>query len=157
AVGAAVSAGVGGATRENAVAAAIAAAEEGERRGHWVAGASIAARIRWAVGHLAGLHPDDHADAVCALIGTSVAAQESVVAALALAAVSPDPWGTLCLVAGLGGDTDTIAAICGAVLGSVHGLQAWPPAELDTLRRVNDLALEPLVDALLALRRAHHG
>ncbi|TFC21528.1 ADP-ribosylglycohydrolase family protein [Cryobacterium algoritolerans] len=157
AVAAAVSAGVAGSTLENAIENAIMAAAEGEQRGHWVAGSSIAARIRWAVGHLAGLHPDDQADAVCALIGTSVAAQESVVTALALAAVSRNPWETLCLVAGLGGDTDTIAAICGAVLGSVHGLQAWPAAELDTLRTVNDLDLPVLVDGLLELRRAHHG
>ena len=157
AVGAAVSAGVAGATLENAIEAAITAAAEGERRGHWVAGASIAARIRWAVGHLAKLPPADQTEAVCALIGTSVAAQESVVAALALAAVSSDPWQTLCLVAGLGGDTDTIAAICGAVLGSVHGLRAWPTVELDTLRTVNVLDLAALVDGLLELRRAHHG
>ncbi|TFB96996.1 ADP-ribosylglycohydrolase family protein [Cryobacterium sp. HLT2-28] len=157
AVGAAVSAGIAGATLTGAITAAVTAAAEGERRGHWVAGASIAARIRWAVGHLTGLPAEDQADAVCALIGTSVAAQESVVAALALAAVSRDPWRTLCLVAGLGGDTDTIAAICGAVLGSVHGLRAWPTAELDALRLVNDLDLAPLVDGLLELRRERRG
>lgn len=157
AVGAAVSAGVAGASLTGAIEAAVTAAAEGERRGHWVAGASIAARIRWAVGHLASLPEEDQADAVCALIGTSVAAQESVVAALALAAVSRDPWRTLGQVAGLGGDTDTIAAICGAVLGSVHGLRAWPTAELDTLRLVNALDLAPVVDGLLELRREHRG
>ena len=93
------------------------------------------------------------------LIGTSVASQESVVAAIALAAVAEDPWETLRLAAsvGVGGDTDTIAAICGAVLGSVFSLQGWPAEQVATLTAVNRLELEPLVDGLLALRDAEGG
>jgi ADP-ribosylglycohydrolase len=33
-----------------------------------------------------------------------------------------------------GGDTDTNAAICGALLGAVHGCDALPPQWVDTLR-----------------------
>lgn len=91
------------------------------------------------------------------LIGTSVASQESVVAAIALAAVAEDPWETLRLAASVGGDTDTIAAICGAVLGSVFSLQGWPAEQVATLTAVNRLELEPLVDGLLALRDAEGG
>lgn len=152
AVGAAVSAGVGGATPAEAVEVAVAAATEGARRGYWVAGGSIAARLRWVVPHLAALGPEARDQAVIEIIGTSVAAQESVVAALALAATADDPWTTLCRAAGLGGDTDTIAAIAGAVLGAVHGGQVWPAPELATLLRVNQLDLRPLVHALLELR-----
>ncbi|MBC7442234.1 MAG: ADP-ribosylglycohydrolase family protein [Ramlibacter sp.] len=154
AVGAAVSAGVAGASLAETVRSAIDAAAEGERRGHWRAGGSIAARLRWATGHLAGLTPAAQAGAAYELIGTSVAAQESVVAALALAAVAQDPWETLCLAAGLGGDTDTIAAIVGAVLGSVFGLQGWPAEQVATLRSVNGLDLDDLVHGLLAVRDA---
>ncbi len=152
AVGAAVSAGVGGATLPEAIEVAIAAATEGGRRGHWVAGGSIAARLRWAVPYLAGLGADAREEALIEVIGTSVAAQESVVAALALAATGDDPWASLCRAAGLGGDTDTIAAIAGAVLGATHGGHVWPAAELAVVQRVNRLDLAPVVGKLLDLR-----
>jgi ADP-ribosylglycohydrolase len=152
AVGAAVSAGVSGATLAEAVEVAIAAAAEGATRGHWVAGGAIAERLRWARGYLLPLRAADRDDALERIIGTSVASQESVVAALALASVCDNPWETLCTAAGIGGDTDTIAAMTGAVLGAVHGNEVWPQGERDTLRRVNDLQLEPLVDRLLQLR-----
>lgn len=152
AIGAAVSAGVDGASTADAVEVAIAAAEEGARRGHWAAGGEIGPRLRWAVPFVAGLSPERRPDAVAQVIGTSVASQESVVAALALAASSDDPWSTLCLAAGLGGDTDTVAAMAGAVLGATRGGTVWPAAERAELRRVNGLDLDPLVRELLALR-----
>jgi ADP-ribosylglycohydrolase len=154
AVGAAVSAGIAGATQAEAVEVAIAAADEGAGRGYWAAGAQIGPRLRWAVPYLASLVPEARADAVYRVIGTSVASQESVVAALALAACSEDPWQTLCLAAGLGGDTDTIAAMTGAVLGATHGTSVWPAAAWAMVQEVNGLDLEPLVHDLLALRTA---
>jgi ADP-ribosylglycohydrolase len=152
AIGAAVSAGVGGASLTEALEVACVAAEEGERRGHWIAGGSIAARARWAIGYLAGIPRTQHPDAVARVIGTSVASQESVVAALAIASVSDNAWDTLCLAANVGGDTDTIAAMAGAVLGAVHGIGVWPAAAVHTLTTVNDLNLDALADDLLALR-----
>lgn len=165
AVGAAVSAGVDGAEAPEALDVAVAAAREGARRGHWVAGGDIAARLEWAVPYLLDLGPDGQDDALAEVVGTSVAAQESVVAALALVAVTvartdparPDAevaWDALCRAASLGGDTDTIAAIAGAVLGAT-GASDWPRTALDTVRRVNALDLEPLVDGLLRVRRRH--
>jgi ADP-ribosylglycohydrolase len=153
AVGAAVSAGVGGAGLVEALDVAVAAADLAERRGHWVAGGTIAARLRWALPYLRSLNPDRRPAVVTDVIGTSVASQESVVAALALVSVSEDPWATLCLAAGAGGDTDTVAAMAGAVLGSVRGTDGWPAAEIATLERVNLLDLPVLVSALLTLRR----
>ncbi|SEQ30009.1 ADP-ribosylglycohydrolase family protein [Lentzea albida] len=152
AVGAAVSAGVGGASLPEAVEVAVAAADEGGRRGYWVAGGSIAARLRWALPHLASLGAADRETALIDVVGTSVAAQESVVAALALAALADDPWDALCQAASLGGDTDTIAAMAGAVLGATHGGSAWPAAAVATVEQVNDLDLAPLVSKLLDLR-----
>lgn len=152
AVGAAVSAGVGGASLPEAVEVAIAAADEGGQRGHWVAGGSIAARLRWALPYLAGLGSTAREEALINVVGTSVAAQESVVAALALAALADDPWAALCQAASLGGDTDTIAAMAGAVLGATHGNAAWPAAAIATVQSVNQLELDPLVGKLLDLR-----
>ncbi len=152
AVGAAVSAGIAGASLAEALELAIAAAELGGARGHWAAGGDIAARLRWGIPYITGLAPDARADAVAEVIGTSVASQESVIAALALAAVADDPWETLCLAASLGGDTDTVAAMAGAVLGATRGAGAWPVTDLETLEHVNALELPPLVDGLLELR-----
>jgi ADP-ribosylglycohydrolase len=155
AVAAAVSAGVAGADLTTALDAAERAAAAGARRGHWAAGGDIAARIRWARGFVRGRDRARLADAVADVIGTSVAAQESVVAAFALAeALGDAPLDALTLAAGIGGDTDTVAAICGAVLGAHHGVAGLPADLLDTVRRVNRLDLAPVADGLLALR---HG
>ncbi|MDO9379612.1 MAG: ADP-ribosylglycohydrolase family protein [Nocardioidaceae bacterium] len=152
AVGAAVSAGVDGASLGEAIGLAVAAAEIGARRGAWVAGADVAARLSWAVPYLRRLPVDDVPDAVERLVGTSLAAQESVVAALALVATYAEPWTAMTTAAGLGGDTDTIAAIAGAVGGAVHGTACLPEDAVRTVREVNDLDPEPLTVALLGLR-----
>jgi len=44
-----------------------------------------------------------------------------------------------------GHDTDTIAAILGAMLGACLGLQSWPLAMIEKVKAVNELELEPLV------------
>ncbi|GAA1277150.1 ADP-ribosylglycohydrolase family protein [Streptomyces javensis] len=153
AVAAAVSRGIGGGNLEDAFGAAITAAAAGAERGHWVAGADIAARIGWAVELVRGLPERQALDRVCDLVGTSVASQESVPAAFAVLALAEgEPWRACLLAANLGGDCDTIGAIAGAIAGAVSGASALPDDALATLRSVNDLDLEPLAKALLTLR-----
>ena len=164
AVAAAVSAAIDGADLPTALDLAERAADEGGRRGYWCAGGEIAARIRWARrwvrGLGDGLSGGDRGGAVggavYAVVGTSVAAQESVVAAFALVeALGSSPIDVLTAAAGLGGDTDTIAAIAGAILGAHHGLSGLPADLVAEVRRVNDLRLEPIVDGLLELRHRY--
>lgn len=153
AVAAAVSTGIAGGTLDEAFDAAITAAEAGARRGNWIAGADIAARIAWARELVDGLDEAAALDRVVALIGTSVASQESVPAAFAvLALTGGDPWRSTLLAANLGGDSDTIGAIAGAVAGSVRGLSGLPADAVRTLRTVNSLELEPLTAQLLTHR-----
>jgi ADP-ribosylglycohydrolase len=153
AVAAAVSAGIDGASVAEATGFAVTAAERAARRGHWVAAADVAARIRWAVGLVTGLSMEAAASAVYSLVGTSLAAQESVPAAFAVLAVSPgDPWLACRLAASLGGDCDTIAAMAGAVGGACHGAAAFPHAARETVTAVNGLQLDSLAEELLALR-----
>ncbi|MFJ9424725.1 ADP-ribosylglycohydrolase family protein [Streptomyces sp. NPDC101249] len=153
AVAAAVSTGVGGGTLDDAVEAAVTAARAGARRGHWIAGADIASRVAWAGELVRDLPEAEALDRICALVGTSVASQESVPAAFAVLAVADgDPWRAALLAANLGGDSDTIGAIAGAVAGSVTGLAGLPADAVETLRTVNALDLEPLTTRLLALR-----
>lgn len=153
AVAAAVSAGVAGTGLSAALDDAGRAAAAGARRGHWAAGGDIAARIGWVRGWVAGMPRARLADAVADVVGTSVAAGESVVAAFALAqGLGDDPHAALTTAASLGGDTDTVAAICGAVLGACHGVEGLPQDLLATVVRVNRLDLAPVVDGLLTLR-----
>ncbi|GAA4633774.1 ADP-ribosylglycohydrolase family protein [Actinoallomurus vinaceus] len=153
AVAAAVSAGIDGADMKEAVRHAERAAAAGVRRGHWVAAADIAARIRWATGLVAGQPVAAAAEDIYDLVGTSVATQESVPAAFAVLALYPDdPWQACLLAASLGGDCDTIAAIAGAIAGACHGLRSLPEEAVATVRRVNGLPLDDLALRLLTLR-----
>lgn len=157
AVAAAVSAGLDGATIDQALDLATEAAVIGARRGSWVAGGEIGPRLAWARSWLRAMRPSERVDAIAVVVGTSVASQESVVAALALASIEQEPWVTLGIAASLGGDTDTIGAMAGAVLGAVHGSSVWPGAAVDTVTRVNALDLAPLVDGLLVIRERRAG
>jgi ADP-ribosylglycohydrolase len=158
AVAAAVSAGIGGAASGGggvaaATEAAVDAARIGAERGHWVAGADVAARIRWAAGLVTGLPAEDAAEVIYTLVGTSLATQESVPAAFAvLSAVPGDPWRACLLAASLGGDCDTIAAMAGAIGGAVHGLSAFPAHAVEVVD-AQGFALADLADALLAMRQ----
>jgi len=154
AVAAAVSAGLSGAgSVAAATEVAVDAATIGAERGHWVAGADVAARLRWATGLVTGLSAEKAGDLIYSLVGTSLATQESVPAAFAvLAALPGDPWRACLLAASLGGDCDTIAAMAGAIGGAVHGLAAFPPPAVAVID-AQGLGLSDLADSLLELRR----
>ena len=159
AVAAAVSAGVSGATVAQATALGIQAARLAAGRGHWVAGADVAARIEWAAGLVAGRAQDggeaEAAGLIYTLVGTSLATQESVPAAFAvLAAVPADPWRACRLAASLGGDCDTIAAMTGAIAGACHGAGSFPPEAIAAID-AHGLGLAALAGELLALRGRH--
>ena len=152
AVAAAVSAGVAGATVAEATALGIQAAGIAACRGHWVAGADVAARIEWATSLVAGQDQEVAANLVYRIVGTSLATQESVPAAFAvLAAVPADPWRACRMAASLGGDSDTIAAMTGAIAGACHGAGSFPPEAIAAID-AQGLGLAALAGELLALR-----
>ncbi|WP_339428334.1 MULTISPECIES: ADP-ribosylglycohydrolase family protein [unclassified Pseudomonas] len=157
AVAAVVSAGINGVDLGEALNIGMQIAQQAERHGHWIAGGRISTRISWA--RTLSVDSGDKvlfADLLYELIGTSVASQESVVVSFALAqqvAVGEmNAFEALCLAASLGGDTDTIAAILGAMMGACLGMQCWPVAMIDQVKQVNGLDIQPLVQALLKLR-----
>ncbi len=152
AVAAAVSAGISGASTAEATTIAIAAARLAAHRGHWVAGADVAARIEWAATLVAGRDEAQAPDLNDTLVGTSLATPESVPAAFAvLAAVPDDPWQACLLAASLGGDCDTIAAMVGAVAGACHGVTAFP-ADAIAVIDAQGLGLADLAGDLYTLR-----
>ena len=158
AVAAVISSGLNGKKLEHALNAGTEMAYIAEHHGHWVAGGRIGPRIRWARHASHECNPDNLGDLLYDVIGTSVASQESVVAAFALAqrvaSGSLSSFNALCIAASIGGDTDTIAGILGAMLGACAGLEQWPQALIQQVKEVNKLQLEPLVEHLLILRNA---
>lgn len=153
AVAAAISAGVSGTDFAGATTIALRAARIGQERGFYVAGANVAARISWAIELVRQLDESSALDAISELIGTGVATQEAVPAAFAIAARwSSNPWRACLVAAQLGGDSDTIGAITGAMLGACAGKAAFPAHALATVTRVNGLDLARLARELLAIR-----
>jgi ADP-ribosylglycohydrolase len=75
-----------------------------------------------------------------AAVGTSMLAFESVPAAVGvLAAAGGDPLGTISAAVRIGGDTDTIAAMAGALAGALNGYASLEPDDRSWL----DLVLAP--------------
>jgi ADP-ribosylglycohydrolase len=153
AVAAAVSAGLDGADLDDAMDLAVAAARQGAALGSWIAGADVASRIEWAVGLGRDAAGDDGLAAFLDLVGTSLQTQESVPAAFGLLARAEGRgWDAALAGAAAGGDTDTIAAMAGAMGGAIGGTNAFPADAVKTVVRVNTLDFGPVVDGLLALR-----
>ncbi|MFH5822528.1 ADP-ribosylglycohydrolase family protein [Georgenia sp. AZ-5] len=170
AVAAAVSAAVAGGNLAAAVEHGRRAALAAAAHGHYTTAPSVAARLDGAVRLVRErvepvADPGERIEAgsrvIDELVGTSLATQESVPAAfavLALAdAVAPggaaDPWLVCRIAASLGGDSDTIAAMAGAVSGGLGGKRALPPAAVAQVAAANPgLRLDELADDLLRLR-----
>lgn len=153
AVAAAVSAGLEGSTVAQAIGVGIAAARLGSERGHWIAGGSIPRRIELALSLADPGSPEESLRHLRDVLGTSLATQESVPSAFGILAVYPQsPWKVCLAAAQGGGDSDTIAAMAGAIAGACHGLAGFPPEAIDTIRSVNGLDLDALAEQLVALR-----
>ncbi|PWD50776.1 ADP-ribosylglycohydrolase [Serinibacter arcticus] len=154
AVAAAVSAALDGADVAEATDLAIEAAHLGAELGHYTGGADVAARISWALDVVREHALEPGLEAIVDLVGTGVVTQEAVPASFAVLALTPDdPWLTVRAAASLGGDSDTIAAMAGAIAGAVHGVEAFPADAVALLEAVNpDLGLAELVSDLLVLR-----
>ena len=153
AVAAAVSAGIDGAEFAAAVDAALEAARIGATRGYWVAAADVASRIRLAIALADPADVDGSLTRIYEIVGTSLATQESVPAAFGLLATFPDdPWRAACAAATLGGDSDTIAALAGAIGGALRGTTAFPRQAREMVVAVNVLDLEAVADSLLVFR-----
>lgn len=152
-VAAAVSSGVGGAHVDEAIDQAVEFVYRYGPRGHWTDKASVVARAEAALAGAADLSGEDLEFFIRDTVGTSVDSTESVPAALVIAkAFATAPFEGLCVAANLGGDTDTIAAMAGAILGSCLGIEALPTDELDVIRAVTGIDPDSLAEDLLRMR-----
>lgn len=152
-VAAVVSHGIDGNAPREALDKAIDDVAALDAPGAWSAKANVLARTRIAMS-LAD-EPDD--DVFLRRLreenGTSVESNESVAAAFALARrYADEPVKALYAAASLGGDTDTMAAMAGGMLGAACGPDAFPADQVATVRDVSHLDLEPIAARLVALR-----
>jgi ADP-ribosylglycohydrolase family protein len=84
-------------------------------------------------------------------VGTSVASAHAIPMAFALLARNPSPQ-ALMDAANIGGDTDTISAIAGAILGATLGVEVLPADSLSKIEEVSHLGLPTVARELLELR-----
>jgi ADP-ribosylglycohydrolase len=146
---AAVACAVATAVREGATLADIfAAAQEGAVRGRelgaWAWGTPLEKRIALALRLVA----DDPRPAVALgklydYVGVDLLVAESVASAFGIVALAQgEPMRAIQYGANIGGDTDTIAALAGAICGAWKGIAAIDPQMLVQVEAVNQLDLD---------------
>ena len=131
---------------------AVSYVESLPERGAWTPDPDVVAATRRAI-QLVANPTSSSLECLVEQIGTSVASAHAIPMAFALLARDPSPRALLDAT-NLGGDTDTIGAIAGAILGSVLGVEAFDPAMLTQVELTSHLDLPSIALELLALRAA---
>lgn len=144
---AAVSSGLDGASWAQRIALAAWAADDAAGRGTYRPGPSMSARLTWACA-LAERAETDPVQVIGLLVGNSEVPQECAPAAFALATASGDVEAARRAAGELGGQTDVIGALAGALVAA-GAMEASAPAWIDT---VEAACLQRLADELTARR-----
>ena len=119
-------------------------------RGAWTPDPDVVAATRRAM-QLAVNPASSSLECLVEQVGTSVASAQAIPMAFALLARDPSPQALLD-AANIGGDTDTIGAIAGAILGAALGVQVLPADSLSMIEEVSHLGLSSVAGDLLELR-----
>ena len=119
-------------------------------RGAWTPDPDVVAATRRAM-QLVANPASSSLECLVEQVGTSVASAQAIPMAFALLARDPSPRALLD-AANLGGDTDTIGAIAGAILGAALGVQVLPADSLSMIEEVSHLGLSSVAGDLLELR-----
>ena len=122
-------------------------------RGAWTPDPDVVAATRRAM-QLVANPASSSLECLVEQVGTSVASAQAIPMAFALLARDPSPQALLD-AANIGGDTDTIGAIAGAILGAALGEQVLPADSLSMIEEVSHLNLPSVALELLELRSAH--
>ena len=118
--------------------------------GAWAPDPDVVAATRRAL-ELASTPPSPSPELLAEQIGSSVASAQAIPMAFALLARDPSPRALLD-AANLGGDTDTIGAIAGAILGAAAGVGVFDGRALAQVEEVSCLDLPSVAGELLELR-----
>ena len=118
--------------------------------GAWTPDSDVVAATRRAM-QLAVNPASSSLECLAEQVGTSVASAHAIPMAFALLARDPSPQALLD-AANIGGDTDTIGAIAGAILGAALGVEVLPTDSLSKIEEVSHLGLSTVARELLELR-----
>ena len=119
-------------------------------RGAWTPDPDVVAATRRAM-QLVANPASSFLECLVEQVGTSVASAQAIPMAFALLARDPSPQALLD-AANIGGDTDTIGAIAGAILGAAVGVEVLPADSLSMIEEVSHLGLSSVAGDLLELR-----
>ena len=119
-------------------------------RGAWTPDPDVVAATRRAI-QLAANPASSSLECLVEQVGTSVASAQAIPMSFALLARNPSPQ-ALMDAANIGGDTDTIGAIAGAILGAALGVEVLPTDSLSRIEEVSHLGLPTVARELLELR-----
>ena len=122
-------------------------------RGAWTPDPDVVAATRRAM-QLTANPASSSLECLIEQVGTSVASAQAIPMAFALLARDPSPQALLD-AANIGGDTDTIGAIAGAILGAALGFEVFVGRGLAQVELASHLDLPSVALELLELRAAH--
>ncbi|MBF1160178.1 MAG: ADP-ribosylglycohydrolase family protein, partial [Thermobifida sp.] len=122
-------------------------------RGAWTPDPDVVAATRRAM-QLVANPASSSLECLVEQVGTSVASAQAIPMAFALLARDPSPQALLD-AANIGGDTDTIGAIAGAILGAALGFEVFVGRGLAQVELASHLDLPSVALELLELRTAH--
>ena len=122
-------------------------------RGAWTPDPDVVAATRRAM-QLVANPASSSLECLVEQVGTSVASAQAIPMAFALLARDPSPQALLD-AANIGGDTDTIGAIAGAILGAALGFEVFVGRGLAQVELASHLDLPSIALELLELRAAH--
>ena len=122
-------------------------------RGAWTPDPDVIAATRRAM-QLVANPASSSLECLVEQVGTSVASAQAIPMPFALLARDPSPQALLD-AANIGGDTDTIGAIAGAILGAALGFEVFVGRGLAQVELASRLDLPSVALELLELRAAH--
>ena len=122
-------------------------------RGAWTPDPDVVAATRRAM-QLVANPASSSLECLVEQVGTSVASAQAIPMAFALLTRDPSPQALLD-AANIGGDTDTIGAIAGAILGAALGFEIFIGRGLAQVELASHLDLPSVALELLELRAAH--
>jgi len=142
-------------TVDDVIAAACEGAIQGREFGKWHWATPLEKRIELAIKIVTSAGSTNQALAdLYSYVGVDMLVAESVAAVFGVVKLADgDPIKAIQYGANIGGDTDTIAAIAGAICGAIHGIGQFDREMVVQVEKVNQLDLEAETDRLEAVIR----
>ena len=127
--------------------------EAGEKYGLQTFQPSSYKRTKFLLEYIDTLTKNEVLDFIADVMGTGINSYESVPAAFAIFKLYPeDAAKAFAAAVDIGGDTDSTAALVGALVGAHNGLEVFEDKWVEELKQVNSLSLKELGRSLFALR-----